>query len=225
MIPTSIDGTDITGATIDGTDVQEITVDGDTVFTAVQSQTFDFDDGTFQGWNPDPISFEGSSSTSISTAESFSSPNSLRFRDSDGGDGAGGSAELSYSFSNTINIQLKWRPEWDFGKDRLDAVTFSASSLNTTFDYENHQSMEWRSGFVEFWDNGTSFGGQSSVDSPGWYDLEIDYDGTTISYDWAGSTATRNVTLPSTGFITIRGRGGSGQVGQSYWDDIVVTQT
>jgi len=35
MPPTSIDGTDITGATIDGTDVQEITVDGQTVFTAV----------------------------------------------------------------------------------------------------------------------------------------------------------------------------------------------
>jgi len=35
MIPTSIDGTDITGATIDGTDVTEITVDGQTVFTAV----------------------------------------------------------------------------------------------------------------------------------------------------------------------------------------------
>jgi hypothetical protein len=34
MPPTSIDGTDITGATIDGTDVQEITVDGDTVFSA-----------------------------------------------------------------------------------------------------------------------------------------------------------------------------------------------
>ena len=34
--PTSIDGTDITGATIDGTDVQEITVDGDVVFTAAQ---------------------------------------------------------------------------------------------------------------------------------------------------------------------------------------------
>jgi len=34
MPPTSIDGTDITGASIDGTDVQEITVDGDTVFTA-----------------------------------------------------------------------------------------------------------------------------------------------------------------------------------------------
>jgi len=35
MPPTSIDGTDITGATIDGQHVQEITVDGDTVFTAV----------------------------------------------------------------------------------------------------------------------------------------------------------------------------------------------
>ena len=32
--PTSIDGTDITGATIDGTDVTEITVDGQTVFTS-----------------------------------------------------------------------------------------------------------------------------------------------------------------------------------------------
>jgi hypothetical protein len=32
--PTSMDGTDITGATIDGTEVSEITVDGDTVFTA-----------------------------------------------------------------------------------------------------------------------------------------------------------------------------------------------
>jgi hypothetical protein len=36
MPPTSIDGTDITGATIDGQDVQEITVDGQTVFTATQ---------------------------------------------------------------------------------------------------------------------------------------------------------------------------------------------
>jgi len=33
--PTSIDGTDITGATIDGQEVQEITVDGATVFSAV----------------------------------------------------------------------------------------------------------------------------------------------------------------------------------------------
>jgi len=37
--PTSIDGTDITGATIDGTDVQEITVDGDVVFSGAIPDT------------------------------------------------------------------------------------------------------------------------------------------------------------------------------------------
>jgi len=39
--PTSIDGTDITGATIDGQEVQEITIDGQTVFTAVPPGAFD----------------------------------------------------------------------------------------------------------------------------------------------------------------------------------------
>jgi hypothetical protein len=45
--PTSIDGTDITGATIDGQDVQEITIDGQTVFTSVQDAIFvdDWADG------------------------------------------------------------------------------------------------------------------------------------------------------------------------------------
>jgi len=50
--PTSIDGTDITGATIDGTDVQEITVDGDTVFTAGPTIIDDFDANDFTTkWN------------------------------------------------------------------------------------------------------------------------------------------------------------------------------
>jgi len=49
MIPTSIDGTDITGATIDGTDVTEITVDGQTVFTA-GPPVFGFESGDFTNW-------------------------------------------------------------------------------------------------------------------------------------------------------------------------------
>jgi len=49
--PTSIDGTDITGATIDGQDVQEITVDGDTVFTAGPTLIEDFESGNVNGWN------------------------------------------------------------------------------------------------------------------------------------------------------------------------------
>ncbi|MDR9412791.1 MAG: hypothetical protein RI531_09305, partial [Haloferacaceae archaeon] len=40
MPPTSIDGTDITGATIDGTDVTEITVDGQTVFSATTPKIY-----------------------------------------------------------------------------------------------------------------------------------------------------------------------------------------
>jgi len=63
--PTSIDGTDITGATIDGTDVQEITVDGQTVFTAGPSNLpvaysnlvawYPFDSATYGGSNADDV--------------------------------------------------------------------------------------------------------------------------------------------------------------------------
>jgi len=66
MIPTSIDGTDITGATIDGTDVQEITVDGDTVFSAAPAFNlplaysnliawYPFDSATYGGANADDV--------------------------------------------------------------------------------------------------------------------------------------------------------------------------
>jgi len=51
MIPTSIDGTDITGATIDGTDVQEITVDGQTVFKDAFSHFDDFDANTLADYD------------------------------------------------------------------------------------------------------------------------------------------------------------------------------
>jgi len=63
MPPTSIDGTDITGATIDGTDVQEITVDGDTVFSAQTLPVaysnlitwYPFDSATYGGSNADDV--------------------------------------------------------------------------------------------------------------------------------------------------------------------------
>jgi len=63
--PTSIDGTDITGATIDGQDVEEITVDGQTVFTAGPSNLpvaysnlvawYPFDSATYGGSNADDV--------------------------------------------------------------------------------------------------------------------------------------------------------------------------
>jgi len=79
MPPTSIDGTDITGATIDGTDVTEITVDGDTVFSAVPPQPpsglayWTFDDTDTSGsttadvWNGNDATINGAT-TSVSGA-------------------------------------------------------------------------------------------------------------------------------------------------------------
>jgi len=63
--PTSIDGTDITGATIDGTDVQEITVDGQTVFTA---EALPVAYSNLVAWYPFDSSFYGGSNADDVTA-------------------------------------------------------------------------------------------------------------------------------------------------------------
>jgi len=61
--PTSIDGTDITGATIDGTDVQEITVDGDVVFSA---QTLPVAYSNLVAWYPfDSAEYGGSNADDV----------------------------------------------------------------------------------------------------------------------------------------------------------------
>jgi len=65
MIPTSIDGTDITGATVDGTDVQEITVDGQTVFSA---ESLPVAYGNLIAWFPFDSSFYGGSNLADMTA-------------------------------------------------------------------------------------------------------------------------------------------------------------
>ena len=70
MIPTSIDGTDITGATIDGTDVQEITVDGDVVFSA-QTIIEGFEDGNLS-------EYTGSSQFTVTGNNPISGNQSLR---------------------------------------------------------------------------------------------------------------------------------------------------
>jgi len=86
MIPTSIDGTDITGATIDGTDVQEITVDGQTVFTAgaalPQNPTSRW---TFEGDTLDTIGsndFSDNSGAGFSTTTFKQGSQSCEFSDS-----------------------------------------------------------------------------------------------------------------------------------------------
>jgi len=66
MIPTSIDGTDITGATIDGTDVTEITVDGDTVFSAGPSFDLPVAYSNLVAWYPfDSVEYGGSNADDV----------------------------------------------------------------------------------------------------------------------------------------------------------------
>ena len=73
MAPTSIDGTEITGATIDGQDVSEITVDGETVFTAIPDSllyhyTFDGGDLTDQMGNGPALTNNGATLTSTAVS-------------------------------------------------------------------------------------------------------------------------------------------------------------
>jgi hypothetical protein len=63
--PTSIDGTDITGATIDGQAVQEITIDGQIVFKATETPTAY---SNLVAWYPFDSSFYGGSNVSDVTA-------------------------------------------------------------------------------------------------------------------------------------------------------------
>jgi len=82
MIPTSIDGTDITGATIDGTDVTEITVDGDVVFSSgpdFLSIVDDFEDGNLNEYVGATSGF-----TVQSNEEVFNGSNALKRFDSTG---------------------------------------------------------------------------------------------------------------------------------------------
>jgi hypothetical protein len=84
--PTSIDGTDITGATIDGTDVTEITVDGQTVFTAGIFGSFidDFEDNKLTNrddYNTTPVQ----PTSLIPTFSSFQNPKRLEWTDTRNG--------------------------------------------------------------------------------------------------------------------------------------------
>jgi len=86
MIPTSIDGTDITGATIDGTDVTEITVDGDTVFSAAPFTIVDgFNDSDFSEYSGGASLVNGS--LSAAEGSDYVSTENVDFNISFPGDG------------------------------------------------------------------------------------------------------------------------------------------
>jgi len=121
MIPTSIDGTDITGATIDGTDVQEITVDGQTVFTAGPTLPVAYSD--LVAWYPfDSAEYSGSNGDDV-TAILGGSGNDTAFDASVNGatyQSSGGVTDINagansgaFDFDGSDDITINSLPDWN----------------------------------------------------------------------------------------------------------------
>ena len=130
--PTSIDGTDITGANIDGTDVTEITVDGDVVFTSGFSYFDDFDTDTRSDYN---YFLDGTSEPS-SSASISNSAISLPFANDN-------ACILEYVFDSTLSgsfeleIEVKTYPDDDgMVIGVVDGVSPYYGSLQQQFTFD-----------------------------------------------------------------------------------------
>ena len=125
--PTSIDGTDITGATIDGTDVQEITVDGDVVFSAGPSNLpvaysnliawYPFDTATYGGSNTDDVTaiLGGSGDDTAYDGNN----NGLTYQSSGGADDINGGSSSGYYFGDTDGETMDLLPQSATAGDEL----------------------------------------------------------------------------------------------------------
>jgi len=205
MIPTSIDGTDITGATIDGTDVQEITVDGQTVFTsAPQINNFPvaysnliawypFDSATYGGSNADDVTAilggSGDDTAFDGTVNGATYQSSGGNKDINAGDGSG-----YYDFNNPDYIETSTTSLTDFA---VNDQPFSYSvwvQFTNLFDNDykvimgddNLNTILWhrRSGLNEGLGlniniNGTleGYGGSSNLIENEWLHCVATYDG------------------------------------------------
>jgi len=111
MIPTSIDGTDITGATIDGTDVQEITVDGQTVFTAGPPVIDDFESGGISAYSGDTSDYSVTSSNPIGGSNTLVGTTQNKYIFSQSGlanyPSAGDKFSFKVKIDGNINIEAK----------------------------------------------------------------------------------------------------------------------
>jgi len=127
MPPTSIDGTDITGATIDGQDVQEITVDGQTVFTAGPQNVFeDFEAGNVNDWTD---RFASISITSNAINGSFSG-------DFTGTGGQQGKPSATYDpsfFTSTVNTMTVKADFIESSPDDIIGVTLPIDSTPDSY--------------------------------------------------------------------------------------------
>ena len=195
MIPTSIDGTDITGATIDGTDVQEITVDGDVVFSAVTPVIDDFETGNLNSYTT------LSSGLAVTTTNPFEGSFCLS------GDG---SIITSTGPNNSV-------PE--FGTDfefYVLSTQLSGQGVVTWESDGNSSSFGFRTGYVTQLDfNSDRFtinkavsgdingAGRVRVTNLGlntntWYNIQLTFSGSTLNFEIINTSNSNTIATGST---------------------------
>jgi len=206
MIPTSIDGTDITGATIDGTDVTEITVDGQTVFTAERLPVaysnlvawYPFDSATYGGSNADDVTAilggSGDDTAYDGTVNGATYQSSGGVTDIDAGANSG-----YYSFDGNDEIETPFdldtqSPFTIMAYARFDtlssnsAIIFMSGQPERLFIFLSSSGRSQIEGALGDFDDLT-FLSKSNTNTNQWYHFALTYDGTTFqSYLDGGTT-------------------------------------
>jgi len=243
MPPTSIDGTDMTGATIDGTDVQEITVDGQTVFTA---ETLPVAYSNLVAWYPFDSSFYGGSNADDVTAlfNSGQSGDSTAYDgtvdgatyQSSGGvtdiNAGANSGAFDFDGSNDIITIGTGPPDPNDGdiSVTLWANADSASSDSLAFDYEGTNIQVGKTTEISNFGVSMFDGSHHTVDfgvKPlnEWHHFAITYDSSTnvLTGYFDGTskgTANSNGVRDSDGRYTIGGIFNNGRVWDGTIDDV-----
>ena len=195
--PTSIDGTDITGATIDGTDVQEITVDGDVVFSAepqVPTQ------GLLHHWDwsapSSTTSFVEDLAGSVDATGTFNGFGTIN-------------GKQSGSFTGGANFETSSLQS--FSSNRLIATVFQSDPAQTSAtqaiwdNASGDQVVHWeKNGFYRFLQQGPIIQGGNSSAAPHISLVQIDttdiirIDGNQIASGDAGNETMNNMQFGTT---------------------------
>jgi len=180
--PTSIDGTDITGATIDGTDVTEITVDGTKVFPDFPKVVDDFESGNLNAYT-NTSNFSVTSNTVIQGSNSLelNNPNSNFDMFSDPGDGLANYPQKGDKFSVLIYDEGDGTPIFLFGWD----------GANQDGYFIFHSVTTEETGIIRV-DSGSAtqlFRQSASISANEWYEYEIQW------HDGSGSLSDNTIQL------------------------------
>ena len=173
--PTSIDGTDITGATIDGEEVQEITVDGDTVFTASSGSVILPESGDMQFFSGDTADMSILDTTQDPAINDGPYRNLALMENNDGDSMRRGKSIISTSGLNKYPVAgqtLTWiQSEPDYNKD-------NGRPMATFFGVQNSSNYYWvgidpRDSFYLVKDGSIQQESFPVIDPGFWYEIEV----------------------------------------------------